>query len=400
MASFVHANSPLGVWGGVRAPVVVSTRDLAVDRLRGLAVVLMVLDHARSFFTFYSFDPEDLRRTHLTWFGLHWLGHLCDPIFVFLAGVSISYKNQTKVAISKDLMRRGVFLIAVEIFITNPSWGQSLFLGVSIQAVWALGVSMLVMAALIHLEKRLLLVASLLVICLHNHLDNFHGESWGSYRALWYFLHERRTLYGISYRLLIAYPVLPWVAVMSLGYTMASLMPIKHNEHSFFRLGWLCLVLFFGLRRYSSYGDPNVWILDMHHSSLYMLMSFFKLTKYPPSLLFLLMSLGVTFLLLSQMHRLRGQGAQVLTTLGRTSMVLYIVHIAWLHLCSKVWLLLHTGVWECWFEQDSLQLSHAPTNSMVVVLTYWAITLLFFYPWMRKLEQYKSQYQPWWKLYI
>jgi len=305
----------------------------AIDMMRGLVILLMLLDHVRERFYYHAqvSDPMDISITEQGRFFSRFAAHFCAPVFVFLTGLSAwLYAHPAQGAPRSArgfLFKRGLFLIVLEITVITVSWMGS-YHTVWLQVIWAIGVSMLVLAALLALPYRSLLALGLLIVFGHNALTpiSFAPGEWGY--SLWTILHDRNyLLQSDSLTIKASYPVLPWIGVILLGYVAGPLytMAASTRRRWLLCLGAACLLLLILLRGFNIYGETLPW--HMQTSAIGSLMAIVNFTKYPPSLHFLLVTLGLMFLLLAQMERWQHKAAQVLVTFGSVPMFFYILHL-------------------------------------------------------------------------
>jgi uncharacterized membrane protein len=315
----------------------------AVDLLRGLVMVIMALDHTRDFFheAALLYQPTDLTKTTPLLFFTRWITHFCAPTFVFLAGtgafLSVS-RGKTKRQLSRFLVTRGLWLILLELTVVRLSWspltGLSFFV---LQVIWVLGVSMIVLAGLIHLPVRLIAAIGLLMIATHNLLDRFTTQRFGSFGWLWRLLHEQGLWQPTSgLFVFVAYPLIPWIGVMAVGYAFGQLLSLDgaRRRKVLLALGLSLTLAFVVLRATNLYGDPRAWVSQP--SPVYTLLSFLNTEKYPPSLLFLLMTLGPAIALLPLFEHARGALARFFITFGRVPLFFYLLHIPAIHLVALV----------------------------------------------------------------
>ena len=294
----------------------------SVDLLRGLVMVIMVLDHVRDFFhgTSQRISPEDLTKTDAALFFTRWITHFCAPVFVFLAGVGISFSSLSREgnrAVSRFLITRGLWLIFLELTVMNFSFSFRVPYDILLlQVIWAIGWSMIAMAALIWLPRRILAIFAVAMILLHNTTDGLQIAS-----PIWSFLHVMTFTKIGDMPLLLAYPLIPWVGVMAAGFCLGDV--IRRRSTLLF-IGAAMTLAFFALRFLNIYGDPAPW-------NGATAMSFFRATKYPPSLLYLLMTLGPALLLLGWLDRVRVAEFHPLRVFGRVPMFYYIVHFYLVH---------------------------------------------------------------------
>lgn len=286
-------------------------RISSIDLVKGLAMVIMALDHVRDYVhaPAFLFDPADPAQTTLAIFFTRWVTHFCAPAFSFLAGMSAFMvgKRKPKRELSGFLLKRGLWLIAIEMTVVNFAWLFDLSFGtILLVVIWSLGVSMILLAGLVHLPRKAILIFSLALIFGHNLLDGIRMDE-----SIWWAVLHDDQLFQLSDNLLLAvgYPIVPWIAVMSLGYCLGSFYdsamdPVK-RKRTFNLIGICAIILFVGLRWTNVYGDP---IAFQHFGTISKsLVSFLNPSKYPPSLLYLLMTLGGTFLLLANSERWKGK---------------------------------------------------------------------------------------------
>ncbi|MGH8185934.1 MAG: DUF1624 domain-containing protein, partial [Steroidobacteraceae bacterium] len=318
------------------AAVAAPTRLSSIDALRGLVMVLMALDHARDFFTDARFDPLDLSQTTLALFLTRWVTHLCAPTFIFLAGVSAYLLSLriTPAELSRFLVTRGLWLILLEVTIVQFAWTFNFRYdsGVFLQVIWAIGVSMIVLAALARLPIATVATISLVLIAGHNLFDGVAVNELGAWAPLWSVLHVQ----GQVSHVWVLYPLIPWVGVMGLGFAMGAMFQLEPapRRRLLIRLGVACLSAFILLRAANAYGDPQPW--SIQPDTLRTLLSFMTVQKYPPSLSYLLVMLGSGFLLLAAFESARGKLANVLRTFGRVPLFFYVLHIAFAQFAAGV----------------------------------------------------------------
>ncbi|PVZ20141.1 MULTISPECIES: DUF1624 domain-containing protein [unclassified Pseudomonas] len=326
------------------------SRLQAIDALRGLVIVLMLLDHVRETFFLHRQvgDPMDVASTEPALFLSRTLAHLCAPVFVFLTGLSAwlyAEKNPSPGAASRFLLKRGLVLILLELTLVNFAWTFSFPPQVIyLQVIWAIGLCMLTLAALLWLPRPLLALLGLVLICGHNLLDSTHFAASHFAHVPWAILHDRGWLeVADSLRVRTSYPLLPWIGVITLGYATGPWFSIKASASQRPRRLWLAglgaLTLFAALRAINGYGEkPWHAGADFTHT----LMSLFNVTKYPPSLVFLALTLGIGLCLLATLDR--WQGARLcrwLATFGAAPMFFYLLHLYVLKLlylaCQAQW---------------------------------------------------------------
>ncbi|CAI8898610.1 DUF1624 domain-containing protein [Pseudomonas sp. IT-P176] len=311
-------------------------RLLSIDALRGLVILFMLLDHVRETFLLHRqvSDPMDIATTEPALFLSRTLAHLCAPIFVLLTGLS-AYLYGEKYAGKADvcgfLFKRGLFLVLLEITLVNFAWTfQIPPTVIYLQVIWAIGLSMLALSALVWLPRPLLLGLSLLIIAGHNLLDGLHFALESALHVPWAVLHDRGWIeFSEGLRLRTSYPVLPWIGVIGLGYAIgpwfAQASDAAWRQRALWIGGIAALAGFVGLRLLNGYGDKP-WVQG--ESTLQTLMSFFNITKYPPSLLFITLTLSLGLLLLRGFERRQGsRWILVLSVFGSAPMFFYLLHL-------------------------------------------------------------------------
>ena len=336
----------------VTSPSIGRSRLDSIDLLRGIVMVIMVLDHTRDFVhgPALRYDPTDLATTSAAIFMTRWITHFCAPVFVFLAGVSVylqKMRGKTAGELSRFLIARGVWLIAVEIVVLHLLiWFNADYSFLALlQVIWVLGVSMICLAALIHLPRPAIATFGIAMIAFHNLLDGIHVQDWqgpaspvpGASAKLWMVLHQAGffPLLGASSPLVwLQYPLIPWVGVIAAGYAFGAVYELDRQRRIrvLRQTGALLVVAFIAIRAFDNYGDPSRW--STRPSAIFTLLSFINTTKYPPSLLYLLMTLGPALLALawfeSSEARKGGTGpfgpaTAPLVTFGRVPLFFYLL---------------------------------------------------------------------------
>ncbi len=327
---------------GTIAAVKTTYRVESIDLLRGIIMIVMALDHVRDYFHYdnFFFSPTDLSKTNVFLFGTRWITHFCAPTFMFLSGMSafLVAQRKGKKYTSRFLLTRGLFLIFLEFTVSHFGWYFNFYPQLEFLVIWALGISMVILSVLIYIPHYWLLGISLTVIFLHNLLDGIvvPGDNIKSF--LWALVHQLNFFQFAGKPILVGYPIVPWFAVMSLGYCVgkiftASYPPVQRRK-ILVMTGVACIVVFGIFRYMNDYGDPAPWQEQTRMS--FSIMSFFNVTKYPPSLLFLLITLGPALIFLGITDNPCGWLKEKISVYGRVPMFYYLIHIYVVHLLAML----------------------------------------------------------------
>jgi uncharacterized membrane protein len=376
-----------------------------VDLLRGFVIAVMVLDHTRDYFhiSAYTFDPTDPARTHIWLYLTRWVTHLCAPTFVFLAGVSVYLQGASgrdKPKLSRLLLTRGAWLIVLEL--TVIAFGLNFALPfVFLQVIWAIGVSMILLAGVIWLPRRAAAIIGGLIVAGHQLLAPIDPADLGALAPVWTLAFQ----FGPSPigRGFIAYPAIPWFGVMCLGYALGPVFvqEAARRNRALLVLALGAIALFCVLRAINAYGDPAPW--RAYPSMAATVMSFFNVSKYPPSLLFVLITLGVSLLCLLALQRLHGFLARVLLAYGRTPLFTYVLHIYVVHGLALVVAMLagFPASYHANFLADPFRLVKAGWGfNLLVVYVVWLAILIALYPVSRWFAEVKRRRREWWLSYL
>jgi uncharacterized membrane protein len=316
-----------------------TARLTSIDMLRGLVIVLMALDHTRDFFGPALFDPEDLAKTTPLWFATRWITHLCASTFVLLAGTS-AFLRGTKSGIpslSRYLVTRGLLLLVLEATWISFSW-QFGYNVTILQVLWALGMGMIFLAGLAWLPLPAIAAIAALLIVPHNLLDTIQSN-----HPLWLAWHQRGfwPVAG-NYGVYLAYPLMPWLGLIAAGYALGPVFQWEPARRQRFLViaGSVLLLAFVILRSGNFYGDPDPWS-PQGRGFVWDFISFIRVHKYPPSLLYLCVTVGIALPVLAWFERLRP--IPLLMLFGGTPMFFYVIHIAMIHFLSGPYFMLRYG---------------------------------------------------------
>jgi len=379
-------------------------RIVSVDLLRGLVMIIMLLDHTREYVNAdaFLFSPTDLSKTTTALFFTRWITHFCAPVFVFLAGTSIylqRLRGKSTGTLSRFLLTRGLWLIVLEFTVVRFAIFFDLdysFFGVA-EVIWIFGVSMIVMAGLVWLPTAAVAVFGLVLIAGHNLLDTFAVQpatamagnpplNFG--QTIWLFLHQPGfvPLFGATSKMFVAYPLLPWIGVMAAGYALGSIYgwESKQRRKLLFRLGAVAVVLFAILRSINIYGDPSPW--QPQSDRWFTVLSFLNTTKYPVSLLFLLMTLGPALVFLAAVDNANGEGLtrRIFLTFGRVPLFYFILQMFVAHLAGVI--LGYLGGFDVgfWFTNypfaDNIKPPAGYGFGLATTYAAWIVGLILLYP--------------------
>ncbi len=382
----------------------------SVDVLRGLLMLLMALDHTRDYFSSATIDPADPIHSWPALFITRWITHLCAPGFILLAGASIYLQRQRKSALTltRTLVLRGLWLIFLEI--TVVSFGWSFGFGMPIlQVIWVIGICMIALAGLQWLPTAVVGMFGVIVVFGHNLLDPIHASTLGAWANAWRILHERGMLTFHAHALfLYGYPVIPWVGVMALGYCFGAVLALapERRQRISAMIGTASLAAFALLRLTHSYGDPGPGFQHLG-TPAHTTMAFFSVQKYPPSLHYLLATLGIVLLLFSAFDK-AVEGALIpgfrsfLNVYGRVPFFFYIVHIFLIHALALTVALAINPNWRFWITPDVVFTSHFNGwgYSLPIVYLICISIVLSVYPLCAWFSGLKDQRRDWWLAYL
>ncbi len=390
-------------------------RIQSVDALRGAIMMIMAIDHIRDYIarSAMEFSPTDLSRTTVAIFFTRWFTHFCAPVFILTAGIGaflwMTRGHHSKSELSTFLVARGLWLIFLEltvlrfIMFSQVSWHGSL---VILLILWAIGLSMIALAGLVYLPMWFLITVSAAIVVFHNFLDNVSSESFGSAAWFWDILHQQGVFTWHAINFLTAYPVLPWIGVMAAGYCLGGVFDweVRKRRRLLFCLGAALTAAFLILRAVDLYGDPARW--THQPSPWFTVLSFLNTTKYPPSLDFVLMTLGPALVCMSWLERFRFSSANPLIVFGRVPFFYYVAHLAVAHAIAITVNFVRYG-------RASFLLVAPPSMGgarelfpagfgfpLWTVYAVWVLVLLMLYPaclWFSRLKQRRHD---WWLSFL
>jgi uncharacterized membrane protein len=376
----------------------------SIDLVRGLAMVLMALDHLRDHLHrgAFLYDPTDLSRASAALFLTRWVTHFCAPVFVFLAGTGafLWARGKPQGGTSRYLLTRGLWLIVLELTVINWEWMMGVqFHSLQGQVIWALGWSMVVLAALVHLPLVATVAFGALMIAGHNLFDGVDPAALGAFAFAWRALHVPGPIeWTRGHSFLVIYPLVPWLGVMAVGYGFGTLYAQSPaaRRGSILALGGLLTAAFVGLRALDAYGDPGTWSPQPDH--LFTVLSFLNCQKYPPSLLYLLMTLGPALVLLGWLEGGIPRLLKPLIVFGRVPLFYYIVHLAVIDVLTVVGALVEYG------RDTTRAFAHGPPTdfgfSLGVVYLVWMGLVAALYPLCRRYAGLKARSRSRWLSYL
>jgi uncharacterized membrane protein len=388
-----------------------SYRIDSIDLLRGLVMIIMALDHTRDFFhkTAWSDDPLNLETTTPILYFTRWVTHLCAPIFVFLAGMGAYFQSQrkTKKELSLFLIKRGLWLLLVEIIIMNFAFSFDVHYSlIALQTIWSIGISMIILGLMVRLPFNVTLITGTIIVLGHNILDYLEAGKTSS-PGWWYDLIHHPNFYKLwdNHNLLILYPFLPWAGLMMMGFCFGKLF-LKYEgsqrKKMLLLVGLGLLALFAVIRIPELYGDPGGW--KQQKNGLYTFLDIMDVQKYPPSLLYMCATIGIGLLLLAFFGNKKNGLTKFITVYGRVPFLYYILHFFLIHLVSSIFYLARG---------HSFAEGVAPRNGIVpnfidptegyslgVVYIIWICVVLALYPVCKWFSEYKQKHRDWWLSYL
>jgi uncharacterized membrane protein len=393
-----------------------SSRIGSVDQLRGLVMILMALDHTRDYFSGLPFSPEDMSKTYGALFFTRVITHVCAPVFFLLAGagayLSVA-RGKSLPQVSRFFWTRGLWLIFLELTVLRFAWNFAFASVPFVQVIWALGWSMVAMALIVRLPIRCIAGLGVAIMLFHNLLDPIAPAALGRFSGLWVVLHTPG-LVSITpqMKFFVGYPLIPWIGVMAAGYALGALLERQDRRKWLLQLGVALTLAFFVLRTLNLYGNGDAGISSFHSSSVgpwklqpsltLTVIAFFNTLKYPPSLDYLLMTLGPALIVLACLDGVtaeRGLG-QILLVYGRVPLFYYILHIFLIHaLAIFVGFLFHQPVSWLWYGLEPRPAGYG--HSLPFVYLMWFIVLLILYLPCKSYMAFKSRHRDWgWLSYL
>ncbi|HEV7843248.1 MAG TPA: heparan-alpha-glucosaminide N-acetyltransferase domain-containing protein [Pyrinomonadaceae bacterium] len=381
----------------------------SVDLLRGIVMVVMALDHVRDFFHHDAllFDPTNLSKTNTALFLTRWVTHFCAPVFVFLAGTGAflsTRRGKTRAELSRFLLTRGLWLVLLELTIVRLGWTFDLNYTFNVgQVIWAIGWSMVALSVLIYLPLWAIATFGVTMIAVHNAFDPFKAQSAGALSGVWATFHsgELTETYG-GIRFFPMYPLIPWIGVMATGYSFGHIFTLEREKRKkvLLYLGLSLTLCFVVLRATNLYGDPRPW--SMQGNALWTFFSFINCQKYPPSLLYLLMTLGPAITSLAFLERVNLKPsalAQPFIIFGRVPLFYYVLHLFIIHGLAVLFAVIKYGS----AVSEAFQTGRLPDDygyNLGIVYLVWIGVVIALYPVCRWFANVKRRRKDAWLSYI
>jgi uncharacterized membrane protein len=387
----------------------------AIDAVRGGVMVLMALDHVRDFIHrgAMAFSPTDLTQTTPILFFTRWVTHLCAPTFMFTAGLGAFLwwqGGKTRHELSAYLLSRGLWLVVLEVTVMRLAYDfdVSRDYPVLLLVLWALGACMIGLALLVWIPIRALTILSVAVIVLHNTLDRVAAARFGPAAGIWNLLHQPGAFRLAGATIVVGYPLVPWIAVMALGFCFGQLYLLDRpvRQRHLVVIGVVATLAFVVIRAFNVYGDPAAWTTQT--SAVYTALSFLNTTKYPPSLDFLLMTLGPAILVLAWFDRLALNASNPLVIFGRVPLFYFVVHFYLAHAVAVLLALLRYGSAALTFVFHPLPSMGGPRElfpaqfgyDLWVAYVVWAVVVVALFPVCRWFGGIRAARRNWWLRYL
>ncbi|MEJ7821912.1 MAG: heparan-alpha-glucosaminide N-acetyltransferase domain-containing protein [Chitinophagaceae bacterium] len=390
-------------------PLAVTRRITSIDLLRGIVMIIMALDHTRDYFNAdaFLFDPTDLSKTNEWLFLTRWITHFCAPVFMFLSGTSAFFvgRRKNKNELAKFLLTRGLWLILLELTVVNFGWYFDLsFSNIDFNVIWALGAGMIVLAGLIYLPFIGIIIIGAILIGAHNLLDGVQVTGNTIQAFGWSLLHQTGEFKFFGRIFFVGYPILSWVGVMALGYCLGKLynpfIEAVRRKKILIILGSAIIILFILLRAINIYGDPRPW--SYHASAAFTFLSFINVFKYPPSLLYILITLGPAILFLAFAEKPLNRLSKMVSVFGRVPMFYYILHLYLIHALAEIAAYFTGFKWSdktIWMNANPELKGYG--FSLGTTYLVWICIVILLYPLCKWYDRYKTAHkEKWWLSYL
>jgi len=385
-------------------------RIYSIDFTRGVVMIIMALDHVRDMMHVNSIaqSPTNLATTTPILFFTRWITYLCAPTFVFLAGTSafISFRNKNSFLQSRNfLLKRGVYLVLLEFVLVN----FELFFDVGFhtlifEVIAAIGIGFVVLSFLLKLSSKTIAIIGLLIIFCHNAISIIPFREGSIIKTVLSPLFNFGAFPVFTNKVFImAYPPIPWLGIMLVGFATGKLFELQAQRRKdlFTKIGWSALLLFVIIRFVNAYGDPVPW--SVQKQEVFTLLSFMNVTKYPPSLVFCLVTLGIMFLVLSFSDGKNGTITNIVSVYGKVPLFYFLVHLLLIHLTLLAILYLQGFHWSQFeFASGTFGRPKGVESGFPlwgIYLLWIAVVVVLYQPcvWYGR---YKSTHKNWWLKYL
>ncbi len=385
----------------------------SIDLLRGIVIVIMALDHVRDYFHADNFlyDPTDMTQTNAAVFFTRWVTNFCAPVFVFLAGTSafLVGERKTKKELAAFLLKRGLWLMLLEVVVISFAWNfNPHYPTFRLQVIWILGLCMVFMSGLIYLPPKIILAIGMLILFTHNLFDGFHvtGNNFSDF--LLAELHERRRFNFGGHYFTTGYSLVAWLSIMMLGYCFGGLYKKEVTQSvrkkNLLIIGSTAIVLCVIIRGINSYGDMSPW--QVQPSFIMSVCSFLNATKYPPSLIYTLMTLGPSLIMLALLEKPLNSFGKIIIPIGRVPLFFYILHLFLIHLLAIIAVVLSGRPWTDMIFTSLQNAKDSPWLagyglSLAGTYLVWIIVVALLYPLCKWYDRYKTNHkEKWWLSYL
>jgi len=372
-------------------------RIQSIDIVRGFVMIIMALDHVRDLLhsTSVTQSPTDLNTTSPVLFFSRWITYLCAPTFVFLSGTSayLSFQSTDNVkAFRNFLLKRGIWLIVLEFTLINFAlWFDIQFRILMLQVIAAIGFGFVLLSVLLKVNTKILAIIALLIIGGQNMIQPFLKTETATWNTIFAVLFQQKMIVASSnFMFLVAYPLIPWFGIMLLGFACGQLfLRDKRRQKTLLTFGVIALLLFFMLRLMNGYGDPGPW--SQQKDTIFTVLSFFNVTKYPPSLQFDLLFLGIMFLILAIADKAAGKFSNILSVYGKVPLFYYLLHLYVIRIAVFIMVFAQGFYWkDLSFAPFQFGRPASPSGiSLAAVYIVWLTIVIMLYPLCKWYSDYK-----------
>lgn len=373
----------------------------SVDLLRGIIMILMALDHVRDVFGNLAANPTDISTTTVPLFLTRWITHICAPVFFLLTGTGayLALRRMSRGELARFLLTRGLWLILLEVTLARFLWQFNVdYRLIMLTVLWALGWAMIFLAVLVHLPTWAVASIGVMMIAGHNLLDGVQASTLGAFEPAWHLLHAPGFVLNGDRVIFVAYVLIPWVGVTAVGFGLGPVFgwDMARRRRFLGRAGIGMVAAFLVLRGFNVYGDPSRW--GAQSSGIFTLLSFINTSKYPPSLLFILMTLGPALLLLRAFDGVTPRWLRPALIIGRVPLFYYLLHILLIHLLAVVVCFIRYGNVHWMFESPTLDrfpITQPPgwPARLPVIYLIWIGVVVSLYPlchWFAEVKRRRS----------